>query len=219
MCFVPSKIRNWIISKLDLIHSEVSFRKAVNTLFGASLTFFVLFWMMFANTIVAVVASAITVFLIFNAYIKNRREKQIRLFADELPDFLNILASALKSGLTLTQGLEAFALENRGEVARQIRRISPEIQMGSTIEDSLMSIATRMENEDLKWTVIALSIQRNVGGSFASILSTTYTTVKERAEIRREVRTLSANLRSLLYRRISGTQDACKASAHISLNG
>ncbi len=190
--FVLPKIRNWIISKLNLIHSEVSFERVVSTLFGIFLAAFVLFWIMFTNIFVALVFSTITVPLIFNAYIKNRRKKQIRLFADELPDLLHMLASALKSGLSLSQGLEAFALENTGEVARQIRRANSEILIGSTIEDSLMKIATRMENEDLKWTITALSVQRSVGGGFANILSTTYATVKERAEIRREVTTLSA---------------------------
>lgn len=189
---IPNPIKNWILGKLDLIHSEIKFEKVVNILLIVFLITTIIFTWLFKNLFVSIIFATLATPTMFNIYIKNKRQTQVRQFADELPEFLNIVASALKSGLTLGQGLEAFSLENKGEVARQIRRATSEIQMGSTIEDSLMNIAIRMENEDLKWTVTALSIQRNVGGSFASILSTTHVTVKERAEIRREVRTLSA---------------------------
>ena len=189
---LPPRFIQWINSRLELIHSEASFERVVKFLCVLSIVIFFLGWSIFSNVFVAIIMAILLTPFLFAKYVKRRHKKQIRLFADELPDLLNIVASALRSGLTLQQGLEAFTLENKGEVARQIRRASSEIQMGTTVEDALMSIAVRMNNDDLKWTVTALSIQKNVGGSLATILGTTYTTVKERAEIRREVRTLSA---------------------------
>jgi len=189
---IPPRIKKWIKARLELVHAEIAFEKVILLLVLLYIILSLLCLFMFKNIIVAAILGAILTPFLFNKYIQNLQKKQIRLFADELPDFLNIAASALRAGLTFAQGLEAFALENNGEVARQIRRATTEIQMGSTIEDALMDVAVRMNNEDLKWTVTALSIQRNVGGSLATILSTTFTTVKERAEIRREVRTLSA---------------------------
>ena len=64
--------------------------------------------------------------------------------------------------------------------------------MGSPIEQALLRVAERMKSEDLKWTVTALAIQREVGGNLSNILETAAMTVKGRAELRREVRTLSA---------------------------
>lgn len=189
---IPPRIQKWIKARLELVHAEIAFERVILLLVLLYIILSLFFLFMFENIIVAIILGAILTPFIFNKYIQNLHKKHIRLFADELPDFLNIAASALRAGLTFAQGLEAFALENNGEVARQIRRATTEIQMGSTIEDALMDVAVRMNNEDLKWTVTALSIQRNVGGSLATILSTTFTTVKERAEIRREVRTLSA---------------------------
>ena len=186
------RFTHWINSRLEIIHSDASFERVVKFLSVLFIVIFFFGWFIFSNLFVAFITAILLPPFLFTKYVKRRHKRQIRLFAEELPDLLNIVASALRSGLTLQQGLEAFSLENKGEVARQIRRASSEIQMGSTVEDALMSIAVRMNNEDLKWTVTALSIQRNVGGSLATILGTTYTTVKERAEIRREVRTLSA---------------------------
>jgi tight adherence protein B len=73
-----------------------------------------------------------------------------------------------------------------------VRRALTEVQMGATIEQALGRVAERMQSEDMKWTVAALAIQRDVGGNLSNILDTAAMTVKGRAELRREVRTLSA---------------------------
>lgn len=62
-----------------------------------------------------------------------------------------------------------------------------------------MGVAERMDSDDLRWAVTALSIQRVVGGSMATILTTTYETVRARAEIRREVKTLAAEGKLSVY--------------------
>lgn len=189
---IPPRIQKWIKVRLELVHAEITFERVIKLLVLLYIVLSFLLLFILKNFVFAAILGAILTPFIFDRYIQGVHKKHIRLFAEELPDFLNIAASALRAGLTFAQGLEAFSLENNGEVARQIRRATTEIQMGSTIEDALMDVAIRMNNEDLKWTVTALSIQRNVGGSLATILSTTFTTVKERAEIKREVRTLSA---------------------------
>jgi tight adherence protein B len=142
--------------------------------------------------ILGIIFGAGIVWLGFNAIISNITTKQKLKFSMELPELLNILASALRAGLTLQQGLEAYASDSKSEVAREIRRAIGEIRVGTPIDEALMGVAKRMNSEDLEWAVTALSIQRVVGGSMATILTTTYETVKARSEIRREVRTLAA---------------------------
>jgi tight adherence protein B len=73
-----------------------------------------------------------------------------------------------------------------------MRRALGEVQMGSTVDSALMRVAERVDSEDLRWTVSALAIQREVGGNLSRILETASATVKSRAELTREVRTLSA---------------------------
>ena len=125
-------------------------------------------------------------------YVNSREEKVRKKFETELPDFLLLIASALRSGLSFSQAVDSTAAEGVGQVARQMRRAMRETQMGSPIEASLMRAADRMDNDDLRWTVTALAIQREVGGNLSNILETAAATVQGRAELRREVRTLSA---------------------------
>ena len=190
--FIPDQLENWIKAKLELIYSEVTYETVVKILLSSWAFLNLSFLFISNNFFISTLLSSTIVPLGFNAVISNVRQKQILRFSQELPELLNILASALRAGLTLPQGLEAFSTDSKGEVARQIRRTIGEIRVGTPIDESLMGVADRMKSEDLRWAVTALSIQRVVGGSMATILTTTFETVKARSEIRREVKTLSA---------------------------
>ena len=103
-----------------------------------------------------------------------------------------VLASSLRAGLSFAQALDTAISDGKGEIALQFRLALQEVQVGSSLEDALMRAAERMKSEDLKWAVTGLAIQREVGGSLSRILETSAKTIRERAELRREVRTLSA---------------------------
>lgn len=130
--------------------------------------------------------------LVSGMWLNSRETKARKDFEEELPDFLLLMASSLRAGLSFQQALDSAAAEGTGQVSRQMRRALREVQMGSTLEPALSRVADRMESEDLRWTVAALTIQREVGGNLSNILETAAMTVKSRAELRREVRTLSA---------------------------
>lgn len=60
-------------------------------------------------------------------------------------------------------------------------------------------VAERMDSDDLRWTIAALAIQREVGGNLSKILDTAAATIRARADLKREVRTLSAEGRLSAY--------------------
>ena len=190
--FIPKRIETIIKDKLELIHAEISYASTIKLLIGG--WFFTSFFLsvISKSLFLGVLVASILTPLVFKSITDSIRRKQIVKFGEELPELLNILASALRSGLSLAQGLEAFSTDSKGEVAREMRRTIGEIRVGTPIDEALMGVADRMESEDLRWAVTALSIQRVVGGSMATILTTTFETVKSRSEIRREVKTLSA---------------------------
>ena len=190
--FIPRKLELAIKYKLELIHSDFQYENVIRLLFYSGIVSTIFLTFVLKSFILSIVITIFLIPLSFNAYINSTRNRQIVKFSEELPELLNILASALRSGLTLPQGLEAYSSDSNGEVARQIRRAIGEIRVGTPIDEALMGVADRMSSEDLRWAVTALSIQRIVGGSMATILTTTYETVKSRTEIRREVKTLAA---------------------------
>ena len=190
--FVPKRIEIAILRNLELIHSENRYEMVVQGLIG-SWVFISLFVTLIVNSIfLGMIIASIAVPLGFKAVIKAMRGNEKVKLAEDLPELLNILASALRAGLSLVQGLEAYSGETKNVVAREIRRAMGEIRVGTPVDEALMGVADRMDNDDLRWAVTALSIQRVVGGSMATILTTAYDTVRARAEIRREVKTLAA---------------------------
>ena len=68
-----------------------------------------------------------------------------------------------------------------------------------TIEDALEGVAERMQSRDFGWVVMAIRIQREVGGNLAELLLTVAATLREREYLRRHVHALSAEGRLSCY--------------------
>ena len=113
-------------------------------------------------------------------------------FADQLPDMLQLIASALVSGFSLQQSVDAVVQEHAQPAAGEFARAIAEAKLGANLDDCLDMVATRMDSADLHWTVMAVRIQRSIGGNLAEVLTTIVGTIRERGFLRRQVRALSA---------------------------
>jgi tight adherence protein B len=126
------------------------------------------------------------------AYLNNRvRSRQLR-FEKQLPDTLTLLASSLRAGFSLMQGLEAVAQEISDPMQKELQRVFTEVRLGRPVEDALGDAADRMDSNDMRWTVMAIRIQREVGGNLAVLLDTVSDTMVKRERVRRELRALTA---------------------------
>lgn len=154
---------------------------------------------LFGSIVIGLLLGALLGWVGTAMWLRSRAHARQKRFANELPDFLMLLASSLRAGLSFTHALDAYVADSKGEVGRQMRRVLREVQVGADLDDALEICADRMDNEDLRWVVTALSIQREVGGSLSVILDAAAHTIKERSELQREVRTLSAEGRLSAY--------------------
>ncbi|GIU90892.1 MAG: secretion system protein [Acidimicrobiia bacterium] len=125
-------------------------------------------------------------------WIERRRSARLRRFEEQLPGMLTLFASSLRAGFSLLQALEAVVAETRDPVRGELNRVFTEVRLGRPIEDALADAASRTGSRDLMWTVMAIRIQREVGGNLAVLLDTVADTMKKRAQLRREVRSLTA---------------------------
>lgn len=123
---------------------------------------------------------------------RSQTRRRERDFEKALPDFLMLLASSLRAGLSLQRGIDAISSEGDGEVERQLRRASTEMAMGVQPDKALQEVADRMRSQDMQWVVVAIGIQRKVGGNLASILDVVADTVRGRESIKQEVRAVSS---------------------------
>ncbi|WP_457252463.1 type II secretion system F family protein [Pedococcus sp. P5_B7] len=129
-------------------------------------------------------------------FLSNRRGKK---FDGQLPDVLTLVASSLSTGFSLPQALDAVAKDAADPSAKEFARALAETRIGSDIADSLERMSDRMDSDNMRWTSMAIRIQREVGGNLAETLRTTAKTLREREELRRHVRALSAEGRLSAY--------------------
>jgi tight adherence protein B len=125
-------------------------------------------------------------------YVSRKERGRRSAFERQLPDTLTLLSSSLRAGFSFMQGLEAVAQEIGAPMRRELQRVFTETRLGRSPEDALGDAAERMGSQDLAWTVMAIKIQREVGGNLAALLDTVADTMQKRDRIRREVRALTA---------------------------
>ena len=113
-------------------------------------------------------------------------------FENQLPDTLNLLSTSLRSGYSLLQAVEAVAAEAPEPTAREFGRAMNETRLGRSPVAALKQVADRMESLDFDWAVLAISIQREVGGNLAEVLQTAAETMLQRNRLRREMKALTA---------------------------
>ena len=109
------------------------------------------------------------------------------------------MSGSLSAGLSLAQSIDTIVREGDEPIASEFRRVVVETRLGVTLEDSLEGVAERMESHDFDWVVMAIRIQREVGGNLAELLLTVAATLREREYLRRHVSALSAEGRLSCY--------------------
>lgn len=137
-------------------------------------------------------ASAVVVLVVAGLAVSITASRHRKKFESQLPDTLTLISTSLRAGYSLLQAVEAVAAESPEPTAREFGRAMAEIRLGRSVTDALTDVATRMESQDFEWAVLAISIQREVGGNLAEVLQTTAETMLQRNRLRREMHALTA---------------------------
>ncbi|MGV3562477.1 MAG: type II secretion system F family protein [Nocardioides sp.] len=125
-------------------------------------------------------------------YLGIRQSRRRKAFNAGLPDTLQLISGSLSAGLSLAQSVDTVVREGPEPISTEFRRVLVETRLGVTIEDALEGLAERFESKDFEWVVMAIRIQRQVGGNLAELLDTVAGTMREREYVRRQVAALSA---------------------------
>lgn len=125
--------------------------------------------------------------------------RQRRRFVNQLPDTLNLISTSLRAGYSLLQAVEVVGSEANEPTAREFSRAITETRLGRPPIDALKDVAARMESVDFEWAVLAMNIQREVGGNLAEVLQTAAETMVQRNRLRREMKALTAEGRISAY--------------------
>jgi tight adherence protein B len=124
--------------------------------------------------------------------IKRKLERQQNLFAEQLPDNLQVLASALRAGHGLIGALSVVVDDCPQPSKAEFQRVIADEQLGVPLDEAFGVVVRRMANRDLEQVALVAALQRDTGGNTAEVLDRVTDTVRERFELRRMVKTLTA---------------------------
>ncbi len=143
------------------------------------------------NLYITIIGVMIGVLAPFIVLVVKASRRQAR-FEEQLPDTLQLLGGALQAGHSLLQAVDTVVKEAEEPMSAEFQRVLTEARLGMPLEEALDGVAKRMNSQDFAWTVMAVSLQRQIGGNLAELLNTVAQTIRERYSLKRQIRSLSA---------------------------
>lgn len=134
-----------------------------------------------------------------NSFLNWQRQKRIERFINQLPELSRILANATQAGLALRTAIAMAAEEMEAPAGEELGRVTDRLAMGESLDDALGELADRLPSRELVVLVTTLVLANRAGGTVVSSLRNLTTTLEERKETRREVRTTLAQVTVTAY--------------------
>lgn len=187
----PTGLEEWLQTRLDKAAWPLRASEFLAITVGSAAGTAVLIWALTGSLVLPVLAALIGAGAPF-VVLDNQITRRTTAFMEQLPDTLSMLASSLRAGYGLVQAINTVVRDAPDPTAEEFSRALTETRLGMPVDEALTGIAERIGSEDFAWVVIAINIQAEVGGNLAELLETVAGTLRERAQVRRQVRTLSA---------------------------
>lgn len=143
------------------------------------------------SPVIGILLAVASPFLV-RAVLTIKTERRRAKFESQLVDTIQMLIGGLRAGHSVLRSLEAGGLESEAPTSDELRRIVNETRIGMDLGQALEETAERMDSEDFRWVGQAIQINREVGGDLAEVLEQVAGTIRERSEIKGQVRSLSA---------------------------
>lgn len=134
------------------------------------------------------IAALVAVWAAF-AFLNWQRQKRIEKFINQLPELSRILANATQAGLALRTALGMAAEELEAPAGEELAKVAAKLAVGHSIDEALGELAERLPSRELVVLVTTLVLSNRAGGTVVGSLRNLTTTLEERKETRREVRT------------------------------
>lgn len=131
-------------------------------------------------------------FILPSIFLGMKKTARMAKINDQLPEALNIIGNGLRAGFSFTQAMAVVTTELEGPLSDEFRKALRDNSYGKPLEEALVEMSERTDDEDLDMFITALIIQRQVGGNLANILDTISHTIRERVQIKGEVKSLTA---------------------------
>jgi tight adherence protein B len=126
-------------------------------------------------------------------WLKQTQSRRLSAFQDQLPDAIDMVVAAMRAGYSFQAAMKFIGDEMPAPLGPEFSRFFDEQRLGMDVRVALLSLQDRVESTDLKMFITAVVIQRETGGNLAEVLTNISDVMRQRADVHREVETLTAD--------------------------
>lgn len=124
--------------------------------------------------------------------LKRARNKRRAAMMAQIPDTLEMIRSSLQAGHSFTQALEVVSEEAPDPLAGEFRQVLDELRLGHNMKSALQGVYDRTGIQDLRFFMVAVMLNREIGGNLSEIIEVVSGTLRERFKLKGQVRALTA---------------------------
>ena len=128
-----------------------------------------------------------------------KARRRVKAFENQLPDLLVTMAAGLKAGHSFRQALQSVVDEDQPPASKELKRVLTETRLGRPMDEALVDMAERIGSKNFEFVITAVAIQRQVGGSLASLFDMVADTVRNRQQFAKKIKGLTAMGRASAY--------------------
>jgi tight adherence protein B len=180
--------------KLEIARIERSASQMVLTTTLATLAAAAILWLVTGAPVLAIPVLGLGPAAMLSV-VNRRLARQREQFGEQLPSHLQELASAMRAGHSLVGGLRTIAESAAEPMRTELERVLADEQLGVPLETALAPMAGRMACDDIQQVALVAALHERTGGNMAAVLDHVADGVRERIELRRELRSLTAQAR------------------------
>ena len=126
------------------------------------------------------------------AYLSWLKSRRMATLERQLPEALELVSRALRSGHAFSVGLKIVGDEAADPIGQEFRQVFDEISMGVALPRALHNMIDRVDNVDCRFFVTSVLVQRETGGNLAEIIDSLAKLIRQRFELQLKVKALSA---------------------------
>ena len=125
-------------------------------------------------------------------WVNKKAKKRMSLLEEQLPDAVELMVRSLRVGHPFSSAIGIVAKEVSDPLGSEFGLIADEAAYGRDVAESLRAFAKRMDNQDLHFLAVAVSIQAQSGGNLAEILDGLAKVIRSRFKLFRRVKAITS---------------------------
>ena len=129
-------------------------------------------------------------------YFQRKVRKRNAAFINLFPDVLDMIVRSVRSGFPITTAFKMVAENMEPPVKEEFAQVVNEIAMGRTITDTLTRLGERIQEPDINFFVVVLSVQQETGGNLSEVIGNLSNIIRKRKQLRMKIKAMTSEGRA-----------------------